>query len=224
MVVRKRLPKRRTDLKIFQPKTVKPEHVERLWREWQKPEKPKKRLVDGYSQCGRKVWALSPTLLATVRRFGTPEQAKEYIEHSKQVEAEVMEANPKKFVLQPTQFIDVRGANILERVYPGPDCLHFRLSRRSLGSNPRYFAALKRRLERKGINLDKQAQLFEMERIVYEAFLELRELGASGIREEINTLFLDFDPKTQKVLFAIIDHAYKGSICEIASFPKPSFE
>jgi len=203
-------------LKVWKHKKIQRKEIEKAWRDWQAGRRQRERLIPHSNKASflwqRVVFALGHSTLVTVRRFPSIKGAVFYMKHSKHIDKELMASNPKKFVLQPVQFFSRRGANILERVYPGPD---FHMLQYKHG---RYYEALKKRLKRKGINLDKKEDYLR----VFNAFNDgrneaIRIAQRKGLvfnLEIPNMLVLDFDPKTEKVVLGFIDRETPMSIQE----------
>jgi hypothetical protein len=197
----------RHSLRVFPEKKVRQEYIDTFWNDWEKPEKIRKRLLkDG--AWTRPVFALSPTVAVTVRSFQNEFDVQEYVAQSQQKEREIMAQNPSYFTLQPIQYISQNGCHLLERVYPGIDVYHFNISR----TRSRYFRITANRLKRKGINIEQKHDLERITEAVKDAFSELHKTVIGRFPRwpepntlDINTLFLDFDPKTNRVLFALID-------------------
>lgn len=139
------------EVRQFKPRKVKREDIGRFWESWGAQRRKGKRLISESSLWSRSVFAFSPSILVTVRRFENVERASRYVLNSRKNEQQIINAKPKSFDIQPIEFIDRREANLLERVYPGPDCYQFGFR------EGRYSGALKRRLKRKGIDLDKKS-------------------------------------------------------------------
>ncbi|MFA4855938.1 MAG: hypothetical protein WC634_05130 [archaeon] len=206
------LKKQGTRIRAFPPKTVALARIKKFWKEWQNPEKARQELLPG-TPWHRKVLALSPTTLATVRRFRNPEEARQYVINTLNIERTVREANPKKFALQQVQFFSRKGNLLLERVYPAQS-VDFVLN---VLRKSRHSEALKRKLKRKGINLNNSEHYLRFEDAVQQAYEELLKIEKTKLQTRIhpvNILVLDFDPATSRVLFAIIDHELPPSIKE----------
>ena len=205
----KKKPVSKNGLRAAHPKKVKSEYIKKFWREWDKPDKAKKLLIVN-SEWHRKVWAVSPTVLATVRIFtgkNSNKEARMYVKNSRVFEKRIMSAKPEKFVLQPVEFLGSNEGKLLERVYRGVDLNHLKLKK----STPRYLASLKRRLKRKGIDLEKESDFLRVNKAAEEAFEEINKILKTKLKEKlpilrVNCLLLDFDPKTGKVLIASVDH------------------
>ncbi len=205
------MPAKHPALRIFPRKKIGKRRIGLFWADWEQGKRARGILVPSYWK--RKVMAISGTALVTVRRFPGPGKAREYAKNQMMVEREIMMMNPKHFVLQPVQFFGIRGNNLAERVYPGPDCKHF-----SRGEG-RYFNALKKRLKRKGI--DMATDYRKLSHILYEAMKELQGIGYIMRKKGIgisaihnNFLVLDFDLEGKKALIAIIDREYPASLPE----------
>lgn len=200
--------------RAFPHKRVRLEQIEATWRELSG--RISRQITSETSFWKRKYFALSPTVLATVRRFYNHTLARKYIENSVQLEQRLMGLNPKHFVVQPVQFFSVNGSNVLERVYPGPNARDFLLNIR----DSKFFNLLKSRLKRKGIDLD-LGQHFEMVKESLQKarheFLETVEgmkMGNSASTAYFNIVLLDFDPQSRKVLLAFVDTENPSSIPE----------
>jgi hypothetical protein len=211
----KRLPIPLTQKSVFKPKKVKPELIEKFWREWEEQharepkEEDKRRERLASKPWTRTVWALSPSVAVTVRRFRSEEFAKKYMESQREIEKTIIKKiNPVHFSLLPVQFFGRRGPNILERVFPGPDVFHFEYK------DGRYYRALKRRLKRRGINLDDPKDYRLVERAALRALGELTKKYRRIAVIDVNVIFLDYDPRTRKALLAIVDHELPDSIKE----------
>ncbi len=197
--------------RVFKEKQIDKKYIKQFWKDWQKPEKTKKTLIPD-SHWTRTVLRVSPTVLGTVRRFKNAKEARRYIKNSKENETQIIEANPKLFVLQPIQFLSKKGNLVLERVYTGPDCINFYLKK------GRYFSALKRRLRIKGINLDQEKDFSNVKKHLERALDELQKIiyfkKIYITINDVNYLLLDFDQKTKKFILGIIDHENPRSIQE----------
>lgn len=203
-------PRQRTGLKLFPTKKLDRKYIRDFWKNWQKPERARKKLF----LSGREVLRVSPTTLGTVRKFRTTEEARAYVRNTMLIEKTIMDEKPKTFELQPVQFFSRKDSLLLEGVYRGPDVNAFMFPELK---EPRYLESLKKRLKRKGIDLDKKEVFLKIKKIVSKAYEELLRIEVAKMpiaTEACNLLFLDFDPKTKKVLFAIVDHEQPRSIQE----------
>lgn len=199
-------------LRRFPPKKVARTFVERFWRSWQSRRGPDRMLVPN-SGWNRKVWALSPTTLTTIRRFDNSSETHEYIKNQRALEKEIMKAKPRKFDLRPLQFFAQNNGKILERVYPGVDISQF-----EMGLTARYSNQLRRRLYRKGIDISNEGELKKIKNELSSAEKELRKIINESPNffkyydtMSCNILFLDYDQQTGKFLFAMVDHANPAS-------------
>jgi len=193
----------------LKPRDVSRARIDGFWEAFESGEKRGGQLADYTWK--RKAFSLSPTSLATVRSFRTPVEALQYQKNSDKFRQEIMKKKPKHFTLQLVQFFDRKGDHLLERVYTGPNLVDFS------DSVGRYYGFLKQRLKKKGIDLDDPKQFTEMNKKLGKAFKELEGLffplskHGNGL-DDVNTLILDYDPKTKKFLLALIDHEHPQSL------------
>jgi len=206
-----------TGLKIFKPKKIGLHSIRKAFRDLNNKSKPTAKLVlrDWHK---RTVFAISPAMTATAREFKTKEDAVKYTKNQRKVEKTITESNPKTFKLQPVQFLGRKEKILLERVYHGPSFIEFYFKR------GRYYKNIKRRLKEKGIDLNKEENFIRVSRSIEKTEKELQKILMKtdllySSKPEIlidfksdNFLFLDFNPKTNKVLLAFIDFDKLGSI------------
>lgn len=175
-------------------KQVSRERLDAFWKDFEAGKRVTKRLTPIY---GREVVAVSPAMLGTIRRFESEAAAKEYIKKSSALFNAIKQINPKNFDLQPIQFLDRKGPNLLERVYLAPNIADLMLER------GRYFNKFMRRMGSKGVSY------LEVKIASHKAFGELDEITFKRqIQMDFNPanfLVLDYDPKTRKVLFGLVD-------------------
>jgi len=175
--------------------------LEAFWKDFEAGKRIGERLTPSR---GRKVIAVTPTVLGTVRRFKSVAEAENYARKADTFLTTIKRANPKNFELLPIQFFGIKGKNLLERVYLAPTVSDFQLK------EGRYINWFIERMKNKGIsykeaNKASNKACDELGVIVKKHHLNI-DTNAT------NVLVLDYDPKTRKILFGLIDVG--GSIPE----------
>ena len=192
--------KSKSEFYSFPQKKIARERLNAFWRDYKKGKRVRK-LISPYSKYNnRQVIAVTKTVIGTVRVFRSETGAKEYAKITKGVFESIKKANPKTFELHPIQILDIRGKNVLERVYLTPSILDIKCS---WFENRKYLTDFVKRINKKGIPLKK------IEEKIYEAYMELQSIRVEKALNfdhgENNVLVLDYNPKTKKVLLGLVD-------------------
>ncbi len=197
--------KKRNALRVFPDKKVSRKYIAEFEESWQDGNRAKRKLSGYPTFWKREVIRFSPSTVVTVRKFRSTESAIAYMKNQRIIERKMAKSNLKHAVIQPIQFFGRSGKNVFERVYTGVDFHSFK------GKSGHNYPALKRRLKRKRIDLDKQRDYEKIEKIVNDTRGELYGVVSSS---SSNVLILDVDPKGKKVLIGVIDHESPPSIRE----------
>jgi hypothetical protein len=222
----------------FPRKSLSTKKQNLLWKDLEKRKK-KQLLPNARDKWLRTYFASSPSTLATIREFGTAFAAKQYIKDATHFEEKIVASKPKNFVLLPAQVFGVKGNKIIERVYRSPSMEGLLPKPAGNKENPNYSSRflrnLKKRLLKKGINIDNPKERKRFEEALLSAHRELFQLKKRIVEEDTkalqltlranlsnkkfekiplkpaydintgNVLVHDYDPKTGKVIISIID-------------------
>ncbi|MDO8647702.1 MAG: hypothetical protein Q7R70_04785 [Candidatus Diapherotrites archaeon] len=200
----------------FPKKTVSRERLDSFWTDWRVGKRVKKFILPMFN--ARQVVAVSPSVLGTVRRFRSDDQARVYWHDADKVNKIVKLLKPKTFNLLPIQLLDLNGSNILERIYLAPTISDIEGEIKGGIFQNRHFKHLAARLERKNVPIEKVWKACEKaaEEADKISKIEGQKLhGASFYlfdSHKSNILVLDYNPKTKKVLLGLVDIG--GSIKE----------
>lgn len=190
----------------FLPKRLSRRTLDFFWEDYHSKEqyfgtRANKKLHRFHS---RRVFAVSPSVLGTVRIFKSPERAREYVRTSGAIVKSVNSRNPKKFRLFRTQILDIKGNMVLERVYPRPSL--FDLGNRypleteiqSIRYAKQFFDLMKRR----GVS---RAEIANSSQLAYNELLASIPNSLTFDWTEQNILVLDYQPKTKRFLFGLVN-------------------
>lgn len=158
----------------------------------------------------RKVVAISRSVAGTVRAFESGVEARRYVRNcrliAKVINSMARSRNENLEVL-PIQILDIKDNKILERVYPRPSCLVVYSMSPGLPWPGRYAKSFFDSMKRKGISQE------EVKEAVTVAHGKLKDIKWDMLRAnksdfdsaDSNILVLNYDPKTKKVLFGLVD-------------------
>ena len=198
----------------MKPKKVSEKYIADFWKRHSNGKINSRQLVLNRV---RRYYAISPTILGTVRRFPNALDLREYIGHATSSVKKINALKPKNFELMPAQVLDIdyKKNYALERVYQRPSVEQVLGEKRikifvdlkkeenfEKQSMP-FLNSFKARMQEKGIKFE------EVKKSVKKAFIEFErkaeKLGLNIDSHNSNILVIDYNPGTKKVVFAVID-------------------
>ncbi|MFA4907545.1 MAG: hypothetical protein WC602_04720 [archaeon] len=187
--------KPRLFLSFLKPKPVSREKLNAFWERCAANAQIGKQISEASEQ---KVVPITRSVLGTVRIFDSGKSAREYVKRTRNFVSQINSEKPERFAVMPVQILDIRDNRVLERVYLAP-------SLRTISSDfrNRYTKLFFSRMRAKGANLE------EARNDIGSAYLEFIKIeGKRNLNfdsAEGNILVLDYDPKSRRCLFGLVD-------------------
>lgn len=191
-------------------KRPKKQALDLFWKEYNAGERVRKSIKRGERI---KAIAITPTIVATPRKFRNKKDLVKYIRKIKLIEKEIKKAAPKIFELCPARFLGAKADTLLECAYPAPDLLHLmaqpitRWHITELKKESRYRLRFIRRIEKKGVKwgaIEEQIRE-DAKKVVNEVKQIIKDRGLQFDFGPSNIIALDYDPHRRKFLITIID-------------------
>ena len=196
---------------LFHPrsKPLSKSRQKAFWRAYAAGTLSGKKLTSGWM---RKVVRISPSIAGTIREFENRVQLREYKTRARNIEQALARFNPNLFEIKPVEFLSQKNNLLVERVYRAPNIFHIKFQMYEtrtafLTAYSRYFPALKKRLEKKGVRFSViKDQLYSDLNLLWSNIEKCAtKFHIRADFAESNMLVHDYDPVKRKFLISFID-------------------
>jgi hypothetical protein len=206
-------------------KTPTRQQLDKFWEEKnirtstrRKPENPKgqRQWFDQWGVRVREPAWVTPTLVGTIRTFTTQTRVREFLEYVTIINRFIGKKKSKSYEILKMQVIDanIEKHRILERAYMGPNvqevttCASYeKLAKQSL-----YGKILARKMIQKNVPYEELREwVLAAYRSLHDDILPIYYKLLKFDFQEQNVLVVDYNPATNKPLFAIVDHGRSES-------------
>jgi len=193
---------KKPEFKLKSPKIIQEKTINEFWENYLQNKIRKKEIRTGYTL--KTVYKTSPSTMGIVREFPNPQYFQEYLSNAKEIRQKIMKCKPQYFEIQPIQIISTHHTNlrnyIMERVYPSMSIFAIRHVTQPQNNLMKMFL---RKMKNKNVNFKELKQETEKGLDELSQLLAKNKINCSVPAN--NVLVLDYNPKTKKVLFGIVD-------------------